>query len=143
MPTTDTKREYTADETQAYERYISAVAQHNIVCARPGATTQEKMDAAFEMDGAFREFCRTAGLEIGRSTRSPADIDKIKQLEAVVTRLTESIRSASAMLHGIFCIDVFCIRPSEAVAADHNAACTLLDDAHTVLRAALNSDGRI
>lgn len=145
MPTADaTKRDYTAAETQAYERYISAVADHNIVCARSGATTREKMDAAFVMDARFREFCETAGLAIGQP-RNPADAARIASLEGEVEKITnaarkvaEAIRSGVSMLHGIESISVFQYLPAdESLHDDHNACCTLLDDATTVLRVAL------
>lgn len=139
MPTADaTKREYTTAETQAYERYISAVANHNIVCAREGATTKEKIDAAFAADAAYREFCRIAGLVIGHAARPSSDDDRVREVEAGLKQITEGLRSASSMLHGIFAIDVFCLRPSDAHEADHNAACTLLDDTHTLVRALLD-----
>lgn len=141
MSTETAQREYTATETQAYERYISAVVEHNIVCARSGATTKEKMDAAFAMDARFREFAQVAGLAIGGHSKL-SDIEQIKTLKADLGTLTESVRSASAMLHGIIAMDVFSVRPADAVEADHNACCTLLDDAQIILRVALDkADG--
>lgn len=135
MPTTEaTSREYTAEETQAYERYISAVANHNIVCARPGATTREKMDAAFAMDAAFREFGRVAGLEIGRGTRSPSDIEQIKVLKDELGKLIEAARSAYSMIHAADSMGVIEQRPADVDDWEHDVVCCLVSDAQFALK---------
>lgn len=140
MTSTDTKRDYTAEETTAYEAYLSAVAEHNIVCARSGATTREKMDAAFSANAAWKRFCEVAGLVSG-STRSPEDIRTIESLTKELAGQNEAIRSACAMLIGIHHIGVFALRGT-ADPIEHGACCTLLDDALTVLRIALDkADG--
>lgn len=140
MTSTDTKRDYTAEETTAYEAYLSAVAEHNITCARSGATTREKMDAAFSADAAWKRFCEVAGLVPG-STRSPEDIRTIESLTSELAGQNEAIRSAYAMLIGIQHIGVFAWRGT-ADPIEHGACCTLLDDAGTVLRLALDkADG--
>jgi hypothetical protein len=141
MTSTDTKRDYTAEETTAYEAYLSAVAEHNITCARSGATTREKMDAAFSADAAWKRFCEVAGLHIGRGPRSPEDIRTIKCLTSELAAQNEAIRSAYAMLIGIHHIGIFAFRGT-ADPVEHGACCTLLDDAGTVLRLALDkADG--
>ncbi|QNG44677.1 hypothetical protein [Sphingobium yanoikuyae] len=140
MTSTDTKADYTAEETTAYEAYLSALAEHNIVCARSGATTREKMDAAFSVDAAWKRFCEVAGLVPG-STRSPEDIRTIENLMKELAGQNEAIRSACAMLIGIHHIGVFAFRGT-ADPIEHGACCTLLDDAGTVLRIALaKADG--
>jgi len=143
MPTTEAaQREYTDAETQAYERYISAVAEHNIVCARSGATTKEKMDAAFATNAAFRDFCRIAGMEMG-NVRSLADLDRIEAQEVQIGQLTEAIRSAYSMLFAIKSINVFEFLPANPdIKRDHGVCCTLLDDAQAILSVALDkADG--
>jgi len=142
MPTETTQREYTATETQAYERYISAVVEHNIVCARPGATTKEKMDAAFAINAAFRDFCRIAGMEMG-NVRSLADLERIEAQEAQIRNLTEAVRSAYSMLFAIKSVNVFEFLPANPdMNREHGVCCTLLDDAQAILSVALNkADG--
>lgn len=139
MTSTDTKRDYTAEETTAYEAYLSALAEHNIVCARSGATTREKMDAAFSADAAWKRFCQIAGIVPG-STRSPEDIRTIESLTSELAAQNEAIRSAYAMLIGIQHIGVFAFRGT-ADPIEHGACCTLLDDAGYVLRLALDKAG--
>lgn len=140
MTSINIKRDYTAEETTAYEAYLSALAEHNITCARSGATTREKMDAAFSADAAWKRFCEVAGLVPG-STRSPEDIRTIERLTREVRARNEAIRSAYSMLIGIHHIGVFAFR-GDADPVDHNACCTLLDDAGIVLRIALDkADG--
>ena len=140
MTSINIKRDYTAEETTAYEAYLSALAEHNIVCARSGATTREKMDAAFSADAAWKRFCEVAGLVPG-STRSPEDIRTIENLMTELAGQNEAIRSACAMLIGIHHIGVFAFRGT-ADPIEHGACCTLLDDAVTVLRIALDkADG--
>lgn len=138
MPTTDTvSRDYTAEQTQAYERYISAVADHNIVCARFGATTREKMDAAFAIDAAFREFSIVAGMEYGRGTRSPSDIERIKVLKDELDKLTEASRSAYSMIYAADAMGIIEQRPEDADDWEHDVCCCLISDAQVVLKAAL------
>ena len=142
MPTSDTAtRAYTAEQVTAYEGYISAMAEHNIVCARPGATTREKMDAAFAANRAFEHFCDYVGLSIGRRN-SLADKRRIEHLERELGLLAESARSAAAMLAGIDALDAFTTISEGVLRADFCAASTLLNDAGTVLRAAVKrADG--
>ncbi|KKW92273.1 hypothetical protein [Sphingobium chungbukense] len=135
--TVETKRAYSADETQAYERYISAVANHNIVCARAGATTREKMDAAFAADAAYREFCRTAGLVIGQATRPSTGNDVVKRLEREMCTLTETVRTAYSMIHAANGMGVIENRPADIDQWDHDVCVCLFTDAQTVLRRAL------
>lgn len=140
MTSTDTKANYTAEEIKAYEAYLSALAEHNITCARAGATTKQKMDAAFAADRALKHFCEVAGHE-PHSTRSPEDIRTIGRLTSELAAQNEAIRSAYAMLIGIHHIGVFAFRGT-ADPVEHGACCTLLDDAGTVLRLALaKADG--
>lgn len=143
MPATDTKREYTAEQTTAYEAYLSAVAEHNIVCARPAATTREKMNAAFAADHAFKRFSEIAGLDFGRGTRSPADIQKIESLNAEIGEMTEAVRSAWSMLVAVDAMDVIQRLPKETRHHDEfQASFTLLSDAGVILRAILRkADG--
>lgn len=141
MTTAETETTYTAEQITAYEAYISAMAEHNIVCARPGATTREKMDAAFAASRAFDRFCEIAGLSIGRVSL-PADKRRIEHLERELGLLTESARSAAAMLAGIDALDAFTTISDGVLRADFCAASTLLNDAGTVLRAAVKrADG--
>ena len=138
MPTTEAaSREYSAEQTHAYERYISAVADHNIVCARPGATTKEKMDAAFAMDAAFREFGRVAGLEIGRGARSPSDIERIKVLKDELGKLSEAARSAYSMIYAANGMGIIEQRPEDVDDWEHDVCCCLNSDAQVVLKTAL------
>ncbi|WP_312313129.1 hypothetical protein [Sphingobium yanoikuyae] len=139
MTSTDTKRDYTAEETTAYEAYQSAVAEHNIVCARAGASTQEKMDAAFSVYAAWKRFCGVAGLVPG-STRSPEDIRTIEKLIADMTEQRHAIRSAYSMMVGIHHIGEFGYYEGIDVAG-HAACNSLLDDATGVLRRALEQGG--
>src|SRR3546814_14516890 len=67
-------------------------------------STKEKMDAAFAMDAQFREFAQVAGLAIGGHSKL-SDIEHIKTLKTDLGTLTESVRSAVAMLHGVEHID--------------------------------------
>lgn len=142
MPATDTKREYTAAETTAYEAYLSAVAEHNIVCARPAATTREKMDAATAQMSAFSRFCEIAGFP-NPATRSPVDIAKIESLTAEIGGMTESVRSAWSMLVAVDAMDVIQRIPKETRHHDEfQASFTLLSDATVILRAILQmADG--
>ncbi|WP_278985031.1 hypothetical protein [Sphingobium yanoikuyae] len=140
MTSTDTKADYTAEEIKAYEAYLSALAEHNITCARAGATTKQKMDAAFAVDRALKHFMQVAGL-VPDSTRSPEDIRTIESLTKELAGQNEAIRSAYAMLIGIQHIGVFAWQGT-ADPIEHGACCTLLDDAGTVLRLALDkADG--
>jgi len=143
MPTTEAaQRDYTTAETQAYERYISAVEDHEIIKGRADATIREKMDFALAIDDAFRDFCRIAGMEMG-NVRSLADLDLIKAQKAEIGELTEAVRSAYSMLFGIQSIGAFQYRPADAdMTQAHMACCTLLDDATTVMAAAMKkADG--
>lgn len=139
MTTTDAKRDYTAEETTAYEAYLSAIAEHNIVCARPGATTKQKMDAAVSVDRALKHFLQVAGHE-PHSTRSPEDIRTIEKLNSEVTEQARVIRSAYSMLVGIHHIGEFAYHSD--IDVDGHAACnSLLDDATDALRRALAQPG--
>lgn len=138
MPTADaTKREYTTAETEAYERYISAATNHNIVCARAGATTKEKMDAAFAADAAFREFSIVAGMEYGRGIHAPADLEKIKALEGQLDKQTEDIRSARAMICAAAKFGFIEQCPEGVDVFEHDACACLIRDAALLLRVAL------
>ena len=130
------RRDYTAEEEPAYEAYLLPVAEHNIVCARRGATTRDKMDAAAAQMRAFSRFCEIAGYPIA-GTRSPEDIRTIEHLKSQVGELTEAARSAMSMLAGVDAIDVFTTIPEGADWGDFNAATVLLTDAGAVLRAAV------
>ena len=142
MPTIDTsQRDYTAEQATAYEAYLAAMAEHNIVCARPAATTREKMDAAFAASRAFDRFCELAGLSIGRANPL-ADKRRIEHLERELGLLTESARSAAAMLAGVDALDAFTTIAEGVLRIDFCAASTLLNEAGTVLRAAVKrADG--
>jgi hypothetical protein len=129
-------RDYTAEEVTAYEAYLAAVAEHNIVCARRGATTREKMDAAYAQMKAFSRFGEIAGYPIAE-TRSPEDIRTIEQLKLQVGKLTEAARSAMSMLAGVDALDVFTTIAAGVDLADFNAASVLLADASVILRAAV------
>lgn len=143
MPTIDTKREYTAEEITAYEAYISAVAEHNIVCARSSATTRDKMDAAFAIDRAWKRFCEAANLEMGRDMRSRGDILTIDRLKAEAAEQTEAIRSAWSMLFAVDAMDAIQHLPTGDGMADAvNVSCSLLAQAQDTLRTALHkADG--
>lgn len=137
MPTADTTaRDYTAAEVTAYEAYLSAVAEHNIICARAGASTREKMDAATAQLKAFNRFCEIAGYPIG-GTSSPDDIRAIADLKEKLAKLTESVRSAWAMLRGADLMGVIHIIPAEVDREDHDVSVCLISDAQILLRAAL------
>lgn len=142
MPATDTKREYTAEQTTAYEAYLSAVAEHNIICARPAATTREKMDAAVAQLNAFSRFCDIAGFP-NTGTRSPVDIAKIESLTAEIGGMTESVRSAWSMLVAVDAMDVIQRIPAGTRHdAEFQASFTLLSDAGVILRTILRkADG--
>ncbi|KMS58692.1 hypothetical protein [Sphingobium cupriresistens] len=143
MPTADTAaRDYTAAETTAYEAYLSAVAEHNIVCARPAATTRDKMDAATAQMNAFSRFCEIAGFP-NPSTRSPADIAKIESLNAEIGEINEAVRSAWSMLVAVDAMDVIQRIPAETRHHDEfQASFTLLSDAGVILRGILRkADG--
>tara|TARA_R110000787_G_scaffold208846_8_gene318935 strand:+ start:22225 stop:22656 length:432 start_codon:yes stop_codon:yes gene_type:complete len=130
------RRDYTADETTAYEAYLSAVAEHSIVCARPAATTREKMDAALAADRAYKRFCTLAGMETD-GVRQLQDVRRIEGLEGEMRQITESVRSAWSMLRAVDAIGVF-ERLSDGIDRDdHAACCCLLSDAMVVLRQAL------
>lgn len=138
MPTAETtKRDYTAAETTAYEAYLSAVAEHNIVCARPAATTREKMDAADAQLRAFSRFCEIAGYPIG-GARSPADLRKIQELTHKLGSLTECARSAWAMLRAVDAMGVIERIPEGVDRQDHDACVCLVQDAQVVLREAVS-----
>ncbi|MBT2242655.1 hypothetical protein JQK15_03815 [Sphingobium sp. BHU LFT2] len=139
MTTTDTKRNYTAEETTAYETYLSALAEHNIMCARAGATTKQKMDAAFAVDRALKHFMQVAGHE-PHSTRSPEDVRTIEKLNSEIAEQARVIRSAYSMLVGIHHIGEFAYHTD--IDVDGHAACnSLLDDATDALRRALAQPG--
>lgn len=144
MPTADTTaRDYTAAEVTAYEAYLSAVAEHNIICARAGATTRDKMDAAFAADRAWKRFAELGGFDSGKGTRSPEDIRTIDRLKAELGDMTEAVRSAWAMLVAVDGIDVIQRLPDDKRLADpFNASFTLLGDATVILRSVLRkADG--
>ena len=141
MTSTDTKRDYTAEETTAYEAYLSALAEHNIACARTGATTREKMDAAFAADRALKRFCEVAGHE-PYSTRSPEDIRTIERLNREKSELAEDARSAWAMIRAAYNLDVIDTLPNGVDPSDHSAFVRLLHDAERLLDRALDkADG--
>ncbi len=132
MTSTDAKRNYTAEETTAYEAYLSAVAEHNITCARSGATTREKMDAAFSADAAWKRFCEVAGLVPG-STRSPEDIRMIERLQKEIGDMVETTRSAWSMIRAADGMNVIEFRASNVDQDDHNACVCLIRDAELIL----------
>lgn len=144
MTTTTTaavERDYTAAETTAYEAYLAAMADHSIVCARPAATTRQKMDAAMVADRAYKRFCVIAGMETDGARRLE-DVRRIESLERELRRITESVRSAWSMLRATDAIGVFERLPAGVNADDHGACCCLLGDAMVVLRQALaEADG--
>ena len=137
MTSINIKRNYTAEETTAYEAYLSAVAEHNIVCARSGATTREKMDAAFSADAAWKRFCEVAGIVPG-STRSPGDIRTIERLNSQKSELVEDARSAWAMIRGAYNMEVIDTLPDGIDPTDHSAFIRLLRDAERLLDRALD-----
>lgn len=137
MPTTETeaRRDYTAEETTAYEAYLSAVAEHNIVCARPGATTRDKMDAAFAAGQAFDRFCHVADLPL--ASRSLSDVRRIEVFQDALAKLIESSRSAWSMIRAADMMGVI-ERHAEGVDHnDHDACVCLIQDAEAVLRRAI------
>lgn len=140
MPATDTKREYTADQTTAYEAYLSAVAEHNIICARPAATTREKMDAATAQMNAFRRFCEVAGFS-DCIARSPADVGRIEELRKEINALAESARSAWSMIRAADGMGVIEHHAEGVSRDDHDACVCLIQDAEVVLRLALAKVG--
>ncbi|WP_416463232.1 hypothetical protein [Sphingomonas sp. VDB2] len=142
MPTADTTaRDYTAAEVTAYEAYLSAIAEHNIICARTAATTREKMDAATAQLKAFGRFCEIAGYPDG-SPRSPDDIRTIGELKEKLGRLTECARSAWAMLRAVDAMGVIHRIPEGVDRQDHGACVCLVQDAQVVLREAVSmADG--
>lgn len=135
---TEVRREYTAEETTSYEAYISAVAEHNIVCARPGATTRDKMDAAFAIDRAWKRFCEAANLEMGRDVRSAFDARAIERLKVDAAEQIEAIRTAWSMLFAVDAMNAIQHLPLDDGMADAvNVSCLLLLQAQHTLRAAL------
>ncbi|WP_010339920.1 hypothetical protein [Sphingobium yanoikuyae] len=132
MTSTDIKADYTAEETTAYDAYLSAVAEHNITCARSGATTREKMDAAFSADAAWKRFCEVAGLVPG-STRSPEDIRTIERLQKEISDMVETTRSAWSMIRAADGMHVIEFRASNVDQDDHNACVCLIRDAELIL----------
>ncbi|MEO7467535.1 MAG: hypothetical protein ABIV36_11010 [Sphingobium limneticum] len=141
MTSTDTKANYTAEEINAYEAYLRALADHNITCARAGATTKQKMDAAFAADRALKHFCEVAGHE-PHSTRSPEDIRTIERLNGEKSELAEDARSAWAMIRGAYNMDVIDTLPDGVDPTDHSAFVRLLRDAERLLDRALGkADG--
>ncbi len=129
--------EYTEDQVQAYERYISAIAEHNIVCARRAATTRDKMDAAFVIERRYQAFCEAAGFQHG-TVRSPKDVQRIAELDRLVTDMTEVIRSAHAMLYGADNLDVLAHVVNDGRDQDRAVVDVLMQDAMVVLRACLD-----
>lgn len=141
MTSTDTKADYTAEEIKAYEAYLSALAEHNITCARAGATTKQKMDAAFAADRALKRFCEVAGHTL-HSTRSPEDIRTIDRLNSQKNDLVEDVRSAWAMIRGAYNMEVIDTLPDGVDPTDHSAFIRLLRDAERLLDRALDkADG--
>lgn len=144
MPTADTTvRDYTAAEVTAYEAYLSAVAEHNIICARAGASTREKMDAAFAADRAWKRFAELGGFDSGKGTRSPEDIRTIDRLKAELGDMTEAVRSAWSMLVAVDAMDIIQRIPTGTRHTDEfQASFILLSDAGVILRAVLRkADG--
>ncbi|MGJ8478014.1 hypothetical protein [Sphingobium yanoikuyae] len=137
MTSTDTEADYTAEEIKAYEAYLSALAEHNITCARAGATTKQKMDAAFAADRALKHFCEVAG-HTPHSTRSPEDIRTIERLNSQKNDLVEDVRSAWAMIRGAYNMEVIDTLPDGVDPADHSAFIRLLRDAERLLDRALD-----
>ena len=137
MTSTDTEADYTAEEIKAYEAYLSALAEHNITCARAGATTKQKMDAAFAADRALKHFCEVAG-HTQHSTRSPEDIRTIERLNSQKNDLVEDVRSAWAMIRGAYNMEVIDTLPDGVDPADHSAFIRLLRDAERLLDRALD-----
>lgn len=136
MTSTDTKADYTAEEIKAYEAYLSALAEHNITCARAGATTKQKMDAAFAADRALKHFCEVAG-HTPHSTRSPEDIRTIERLTAAMQNLADGARSAWAMVRAAYYMDVIDTLPEGCDPADHSVFIRLLRDAVLLLDSSL------
>ena len=141
MTSTDTKADYTAEEIKAYEAYLSALAEHNITCARAGTTTKQKMDAAFAADRALKHFCEAAG-HTPYSTRSPEDVRTIERLNSQKNDLVEDVRSAWAMIRGAYNMEVIDTLPDGIDPTDHSAFIRLLRDAERLLDRALDkADG--
>ncbi|QJR01162.1 hypothetical protein HH800_02465 [Sphingobium yanoikuyae] len=133
MTSTDTKADYTAEEIKAYEAYLSALAEHNITCARAGATTKQKMDAAFAADRALKHFFEVAG-HTPHSTRSPEDIRTIERMTKEMGDMVEATRSAWSMIRAADSMRVIEYRASNVDQDDHNACVCLIQDAEVILR---------
>lgn len=132
MTSTDTKANFTAEEIKAYEAYLSALAEHNITCARAGATIKQKMDAAFAADRALKHFCEVAGHE-PHSTRSPEDIRTIERLQKEIGDMVETTRSAWSMIRAADGMRVIEYRADSVDRDDHNACVCLIRDAELIL----------
>lgn len=125
--------DYTAEQTTAYEAYLAAVAEHNIICARPAATTREKMDAATAAMAAHERFGRLCGYEIGM----PGDTIRLRDLTALVRDVAELVRSAYSMVFAANGMGVIERRPDGIGEDEHDACVCLFQDAQVILRSAL------
>ena len=138
MPTADvTAHQYTTEQAAAYDAYLSALAQHNITCARVDATPKQKMDAAFAAGRALKHFYEAVGHEL-HSTRSPEDIRTIERLNSEKSDLANDARSAWAMIRGAYNMEVIDTLPDDVDPADHSAFIRLLRDAERLLDHALH-----
>lgn len=134
MNTTEQQADPTAQETTAYKAYLSAVADHNIICARRGATDRQKMDAANAMLKAFDQYRQAAGYE---SSRNLADVRRIEALTKQINDIGEMVRSAYSMVLGANSLGVIERRPEGIDPFEHDACVCLIVDAQQVLKAAL------
>ncbi|MFY9350513.1 MAG: hypothetical protein WBL20_19230 [Sphingobium sp.] len=132
MPT-EQKVDYTAEQTTAYEAYLSAVAEHNIICARPTATTREKMDAATAAAAAHARFVKLCGIDISQ----PGDAIRLRDLKALMHDVAEMVRSAYSMVFAANGMGVIERRPEGIGEDEHDACVCLFMDAQLVLRSAL------
>lgn len=133
MSTTEAKADYTAEQTTAYEAYLAAVAEHNIICARPAATTREKMDAATAAMKAHDRFARLCGYDVGK----PSDALRVRDLTTLILDVADLIRSAHAMVLAANGMGVIERRPDGIDELEHDACVCLFMDAQVILKAAM------
>lgn len=133
MSSTETKADYTAEQTTVYEAYLAAVAEHNIICARPNATTREKMDAATAAMAAHDRFAALCGYDRSK----PSDAIKVRELTTLIRDVSDMMRSAYSMVFAANGMGIIERRPEGIGADEHDACVCLFGDAQVLLRAAL------
>jgi len=134
MPFADAIPDKLTDKmVQRHEAYLDALATHNIACADPSKTSEERAQLALMAVHLWRDFAEACGVPM--PSARPHDERYRPQL---FDKLADAAATAHAALYAIEAGGLLDALPTdERDANHHNAACRLISLAESRLRMAI------